>query len=452
MQLDTLIRNGTVIDGTGGLRYQADVGLAGGRVVAVGRLDDPQAARVVDAAGLVVCPGFIDMHSHSDVTLLDDPGGESKVFQGVTTEVTGNCGFSPFPIGPSGPEGAGDPDMASSHPWDWRDLDGWADALESSGISINVAPQVGHSSIRSAVGLRDNRRPTADELEAMRRLVAESIEQGAFSFSTGLTVAPSMYGDTEEVVALAEAMSPFEGAFYVTHARLWAGNHVKAVEEAIEIGRRAGVPVQYSHMAIIDPRYFGTGDEMVRSIEQAHEEGLDATYDVYPYTAAGSHLAQMVPMWLQDGGESAMLRRLRDPETRRRALDDLRQGFFGGLPWKFDTFVISYVKNGGQQRRGRQVRGADRRGAGAGRPRDLPRPDRGGGQPRRSGRPQQGGERCPVLPDASPSHDRLGRQRDLAKRGTRWREAAPALLRHVPAHLRTVCARAVPDVAGDGGP
>ena len=209
-------------------------------------------------------PGFIDMHSHSDVTLLDDPGGESKVFQGVTTEVTGNCGFSPFPIGPSGPEGAGDPDMASIYPWNWKDLDGWADALESSGISINVAPQVGHSSIRSAVGLRDNRRPTADELEAMRRLVAESIEQGAFSFSTGLTVAPSMYGDTEEVVALAEAMSPFEGAFYVTHARLWAGNHVKAVEEAVEIGRRAGVPVQYSHMAIIDSRYFGTGDEMVQ--------------------------------------------------------------------------------------------------------------------------------------------------------------------------------------------
>ena len=344
MQLDTLIRNGTVIDGTGGLRYQADVGLADGRIASVGGLDDAQAGRVFDAAGLVVCPGFIDMHSHSDVTLLDDAGGESKVFQGVTTEVTGNCGFSPFPIGASGPEGAGDPDMASIHPWAWTDLDGWADALESSGISINVAPQVGHSSIRSAVGLRDNRRPTADELEAMRRLVAESIEQGAFSFSTGLTVAPSMYGDTEEVVALAEAMSPFEGAFYVTHARLWAGNHLRAVEEAVEIGRRAGVPVQYSHMAIIDPRYFGTGDEMVRSIEQAHDDGLDATYDVYPYTAAGSHLAQMVPMWLQDGGESAMLRRLRDPETRRRALDDLRQGFFGGLPWKFDTYVISYVK------------------------------------------------------------------------------------------------------------
>ena len=105
------------------------------------------------------------MHSHSDVTLLDDPGGESKVFQGVTTEVTGNCGFSPFPIGPSGPEGAGDPDMASVHPWNWKDLDGWADALESSGISINVAPQVGHSSVRSAVGLREDRRPTPDELD-----------------------------------------------------------------------------------------------------------------------------------------------------------------------------------------------------------------------------------------------------------------------------------------------
>ena len=344
MQLDTLIRNGTVVDGTGGLRYEADVGLADGRIAAVGMLDDAQAAREVDAAGMVVCPGFIDMHSHSDVTLLDDPGGESKVFQGVTTEVTGNCGFSPFPIGPSGPEGAGDPDMASRYPWTWRDLDGWADTLESNGISINVAPQVGHSPVRSAVGLREDRRPTADELVVMRRLVAESIEQGAFSFSTGLTVAPSMYGDTEEVAALVEPLASFEGAFYVTHARLWAGNHVRAVEESVEIGRRAGVPVQYSHMAIIDSRYFGTGDEMVRALERAHDEGIDATYDVYPYTAAGSHLAQMVPTWLQEGGESAMVCRLRDPEIRRRALDDMRQGFFGGLPWRFDTFVISYVK------------------------------------------------------------------------------------------------------------
>ena len=344
MGFDVLIKHGSVIDGTGGLRYDADLGISKGKIEAIGRLENAAATRIIDASGLVVAPGFIDMHSHSDVTLLDDPGGESKAHQGVTTEVVGNCGYSPFPIGPDGPEGASDPDMSSRYPWVWNDLDGWASALESNGISINVAPQVGHSAVRAAVGLKHDRRPTQDELQAMRGLVTESIEQGAFSLSTGLTVAPSMYGDTDEVVALAEALAPFEGAFYVTHARLWAGNHIKAVEEAMEIGRRAGVPVQYSHMAIIDSRYYGTGEEMVGPIEQARSEGLDATYDVYPYTAAGTHLAQSVPTWLQEGGESAMLRRLRDPEVRQRALDDIRTGHFGGLPWKFDTIIVSYVK------------------------------------------------------------------------------------------------------------
>ena len=349
MSIDLLIKNGTIVDGTGRLRYDADLGISGGKIEAIGRLEDAEANRVIDASGLIVAPGFIDMHSHSDVTLLDDPGGESKVHQGVTTEVVGNCGFSPFPIGPNGPEGASDPDMASEYPWTWTDLDGWAGTLETNGISVNVAPQVGHSAVRAAVGLNLDRRPTKDELQAMRRLVTESIEQGAFSLSTGLTVAPSMFGDTDEIVALAEALAPFGGAFYVTHARLWAGNHVKAVEEAMEIGRRAGVPVSYSHMGIIDSRYYGSGHEMVAPIERARSQGLDASYDVYPYTAAGSHLAQMVPIWLNEGGESAMLQRLREPATRRRALEDIRTGHFGGFPWRFDTIVISYVKTEANQ-------------------------------------------------------------------------------------------------------
>ena len=346
---DTLIRNGTVIDGTGRLRYEADVGISDGKIETIGHLEYTEAARTVDATDLIVAPGFIDMHSHSDVTLLDDPGGESKAHQGVTTEVVGNCSFSPYPIGQSGPEGASDPDMSSRYPWTWTTLDGWANTLESNGISINVAPQVGHSALRAAVGLREDRRPTPDELQAMRKLLTESIEQGGFSFSTGLTVAPSMYGDTDEIASLAKALSAFDGAFYVTHARLWAGNHVRAVEEAVEIGKRAGVPVQYSHMAIIDSRFYGTGEEMVAPLEQARADGIDATYDVYPYTAAGTHLAQSIPAWLQEGGESAMLKRLRNPVERERATEDIRQGHFGGLPWKFDTFVISYVKTEANQ-------------------------------------------------------------------------------------------------------
>ena len=349
MAFDTIIKNGMIIDGTGQFRYEADLAISKGEISAIGDLKESEAQNIIDASGLIVAPGFIDMHSHSDVTLLDDPGGESKAHQGVTTEVVGNCSYSPFPIGQSGAEGASDPDMSSRYPWTWTTLDGWANTLESEGISINVAPQVGHAALRAAVGLREDRRPTQDELHAMRKLLTESIEQGGFSFSTGLTVAPSMYGDTDEIAALAQALSPFDGAFYVTHARLWAGNHVRAVEEAVEIGKRAGVPVQYSHMAIIDSRFYGTGEEMVAPLEKARAEGIDATYDVYPYTAAGTHLAQSVPTWLQEGGESEMLKRLRNPAERKRAIEDIKKGHFGGLPWKFDTFVISYVKTESNQ-------------------------------------------------------------------------------------------------------
>ena len=344
MAFDILITDGMVIDGTGALRRETDVGINGDRITALGNLSAAEAGRVIDAKGLIVAPGFIDMHSHSDRSLLDDPGGESKVHQGVTTEVVGNCGFSPFPVGPAGPEPLNRTD-ASNVEWTWSDLDGWATTLETRGVSINVAPQVGHSALREAALLSEDRQATPDEFATMRRLAAESVEQGAFSFSTGLTVAPSMYGDTNEVAAIAEAISPYEGAFYVTHARLWAGKHMTAIEEAMEIGRRAGVPVQYSHMAIIDSRAYGEGEQMVGIIEEARAQGLDTTYDVYPYTAAGSHLAQLVPWWLQDGGVPAMLKRLRDPIQRERAKTDMREnGHFGGLLWEFDTIVISEVK------------------------------------------------------------------------------------------------------------
>ena len=343
MLFDTLILNGTVVDGTGKPGYKADVGLAGARIADIGSLAAAEAGRRIDASGHVVAPGFIDMHSHSDRTLLDDPGAESKVHQGVTTEVVGNCSYSPFPVGPDGPS-ATVRSHRSEVEWDWTDLDGWATRLEDEGISVNVAPQVGHAALRAAVGLMENRAPRDDELEKMCRLAAESIEQGAFSLSTGLTLPPGSYATTDEIVALVSAIAPYENAFYATHARAWAGNHVGAVEEAIAIGRAAEVPVQYSHMAIIDSRAFGHGQEMVAPIESANASGQDVTYDVYPYAAAGSHLSQLVPDWLQEGGVPAMLARLRDPTLRRRALKDMEEGWFRGLPWEWDKIVIDHVR------------------------------------------------------------------------------------------------------------
>ena len=343
MPFDTIISGGEVVDGSGSARYKADLGITNRKISAIGDLGQVEAAQIVDAAGHVVSPGFIDMHSHSDRTLVDDRNAESKVFQGVTTEVVGNCSHSPFPIGPLGAS-----PIVRSHlsevVWTWNDHDGFAEFLESDGISVNVANQVGHIALRAAVGLLDNQPPTDDELKGMQRLAAESVEQGAFSFTTGLTLPPGSYSTTDELIEITKAIAPYDGAFYASHARLWADNHVGAVEEAIEVGREAGVPVQYSHMAIVDSRVFDTPEVMTEPIERARAEGLDVTYDMYPYIAGGTHLAQMVPEWLQEGGVPMMLKRLRTPDIRKRAVNDLRKGWFRGLPWKWDTIIISHVE------------------------------------------------------------------------------------------------------------
>ena len=309
MVFETLITGGVVVDGTGSPGRRVDVGVSGGRITAIGSLDGAEAENTVDASGQVVAPGFIDMHSHSDVNLLDDPGGESKAFQGVTTEVTGNCSFSPFPSGKLGAGGLRDAMgtiLRSQADWTWSSLDGWAEATESAGVSLNLAPLVGHGAIRVAAGVNENRPPTPDELVEMRRLAAESVEQGAFGMSTGLTL-------------------------------------VRALEEAAEIGRRGGVPVQFSHIAIGDSRIFGRGEEMVAVIDRARADGLDMTCDMYPYTAGASGLNQSLPSWIQEGGIDAMLARLRDTSDRKRAFEDMAEGHFGGLPWTWDKMFITYV-------------------------------------------------------------------------------------------------------------
>ena len=351
MALDTLIKNGTIIDGTGRLRYDADVGIQGGKIEAIGSLGDAEAGRIVDAEGLIVAPGFIDMHSHSDMSLFDDPGGESKVHQGVTTEVTGNCSYSPFPLGPTSAANIG---MGWKFEWgEWSDLNGWAEILESNGMSINIAPQLGQAALQIAVGANEDRPATRDEMREMQRLAAEAVEQGAFSLSTGLSLSPSGYMSTEELVELCRAIAHYDGVFYVTHARVGAGRHLLAIEEAIEIGQKGGLPVQFSHLAIgsqpdmggwrkpsADP--VGRGPEMMELFENARDGGLDITYDSYPYTAGQAGIDQTVPNWAQAGGIETYMTRLRDPETRARIRDEVRAGL-GGVKPLWDTWIIAEV-------------------------------------------------------------------------------------------------------------
>ena len=263
MEFDLVIRGGSVIDGTGRPPLVADVGIAGDAILAIGDLREATAARVIEAADRVVCPGFIDIHTHSDLTLLQYPRAESRTRQGVTTEVVGNCSYSPFPVTKQSWEFMA-PRLGGSakEPCPWADVAGYREFLNQRGIGVNVVPLVGHGSVRiAAMGLED-RLPTAEEVGRMRYLVAEAMGQGAFGFSTGLTLVPSSFSQTDELIAISKEVKA-QGGFYATHSRLWAGWHYAAVEEAIEIGRRAELPVQISHQAIVDPRYYGNAAHIV---------------------------------------------------------------------------------------------------------------------------------------------------------------------------------------------
>ena len=351
MAFDILILNGLIADGTGSPQYRGDVGISNGRIEAIGSLAHAEAARRIDAAGHVVAPGFIDMHTHSDVTLFDDPGGDSKAHQGVTTEVTGNCSYSPFPAGRGGPKALQDElgkSLIGDTDWQWNTLDDWAGALESNGISINVAPQVGNSALQIASGAIEDRPATPDELREMKRLAAEAVEMGAFSLSTGLSVTPSAYATTDEIVAICESIRHYEGAFYATHARVGNGLHMSAIAEAIEIGQRADIPVQFSHLAITDPRVYGEGPSMVDLMVKAREGGLDITYDMYPYTAAGAGFNQLMPLWVQAGTIEDFMERLRDLDIRPRVRREIAAGL-GGLEPQWDTWCVAYIHTEGNR-------------------------------------------------------------------------------------------------------
>jgi N-acyl-D-aspartate/D-glutamate deacylase len=342
--LDIIIRGGTVVDGTGAPAVRADVGIRGKEIAVIGDLAGAEAAESLDAGGLHVSPGFIDMHAHSDLSLMEDPHGQSKIRQGVTTEVVGQCGFTPYPFTELFPRPpASEMDTAFTariDDFDWKDLAGYAARIARKGSSINICELIGHASVRAAVMGYDDRPPTPAELEAMRRLVAQGMEQGAFGFSTGLTLVPSAYAEIDEVVELAKVAARYDG-FYDTHGRFWSGWHFKAAEEAIEVGRRAGLPVEIAHIALIDPRQQGKAAELAGILERANAEGIDVTYDVYPYVASGSMLSQFLPGWVQEGGVPAMMARLRDPQTRQKVLRELDGGWFRGIPWAWDTIFVA---------------------------------------------------------------------------------------------------------------
>ena len=346
MNKDLLLRGGVVVDGTGAPGRVADIRVAAGQIVEVSEHLDATGARILDVSDQVVAPGFIDIHTHSDVSAVRDPACESKVRQGVTTEVTGNCGFSPFPISPEwidthldhlGGRGLGEGGLELS----WTDVAGYAQLVAERPPALNLAPLVGHNTLRTAAMGLEQRPPTPDELATMQRMLADHLEQGAFGFSTGLTLVPGAYADEAEVVALLDVVASHD-ALYATHTRSDGDRDFGGVELAIRTARAAGARLQFSHAAINVPDHWGRAADLTALIDDARASGLDVMFDVYPYDASSSAMTQYLPIWVQEGGTEAMRARLTDPVVYERAITELRAGFWG-IPWFWDRVMLSKV-------------------------------------------------------------------------------------------------------------
>jgi dihydroorotase/N-acyl-D-amino-acid deacylase len=319
---DLVIANGRVVDGTGAPWFRADVGIRGDRLAAVGDLSAASAARKVDAAGRIVAPGFIDMLGQSEIHLLVDNRVESKVRQGITTEVTGE-GASVAPMNEAW--------IAEARPWldkykltvDWTDLDGYWRRLEAARPAINLATFVGAAQVRGVVlGLSDVQ-PGPEQLAKMEAEVETAMRQGALGLSSALIYPPGSYAKTPELVALARVAAR-HGGVYASHIRGEDDVVLQALEEAISIGREARIPVEIWHLKVSLRKNWGRMKEVIARIERARAEGVDISANVYPYVAASNGLAATVPEWAQAGGTDEMIHRFHDPGSRPRILRELR--------------------------------------------------------------------------------------------------------------------------------
>lgn len=315
---NTVIKNGFVIDGSGNPWFRADIGIKDGRIVKVGNIKEGW-IEVIDAQGLFVCPGFIDMHTHSDFTLLVNPKAESKVRQGVTTEVVGNCGGSAAPsIGFETERTQIECEEYGFKP-SWDSFTSYIVALDK--VAINVASLVGHGTIRRGIMGVENREPTPRELEEMKSLVRKSMEAGAFGLSTGLVYPPGRYAKTGEIVELCKTVAEY-GGIYTSHIRGERETLIDAVKEAIEIGEKSGVPVEISHHPAKIGAW-GKSVETLRLIDEARFKNIDVTCDLHPYIGGSTGLSALLPPWVQEGGNKKIVERVKDTNLRKKIKQDM---------------------------------------------------------------------------------------------------------------------------------
>ncbi len=331
--MDVLFHGATVYDGSGAEGVRQDVAVRGERIVAVGDgADRVNASNVIDADGLALAPGFIDMHSHADHTLPANPTATNSITQGVTTELIGLCGFSVAPVSLEPAKASQLKDMAAGIgpdlSWTWHSFSNFLETLAAQQPAVNVAPLVGHHALRIlAMGIED-RPPTAAELGLMRAALSEALDQGAWGMSSGLVYVPGQFANLDELVSLGQELHRVDG-IYVSHIRDEADHLVDAVDEAIAIGERNGIRAQVSHLKITAKRNAGRIGAAIQRLVDARQRGVRAHADVYPYVAGSTYLHQVLPPWIKQGGLEAMVERLKSDAQRQRARHDIETSHSG---------------------------------------------------------------------------------------------------------------------------
>jgi N-acyl-D-amino-acid deacylase len=343
---DVVIKGGTVFDGTGKPGFKADVGISADTITAVADdISSGRARKVIDAQGLCVSPGFIDIHSHSDSSIISYPTADSRVLQGVTTEVTGNCGGSIVPVeGEDGRQWLKEwkEENEIDSECEFSDPASYFDYLERTGISVNHALLAGNGTLRSIAAGSQDRAFSADELKSVSRSLEICLDQGCVGFSTGLEYVPCNYSRLEELEALV-AIAARRDALYATHIRNESATLLESIEEAVEMGRKTGVRVEISHFKAAGKPNWNKQEAALELIDSARAEGVDVKADAYPYTAYSTGLMYFMPYWAEEGGQDALEERLRDPAQRKRIRSDVEQ-LIDNNPGGFDQIVIASVK------------------------------------------------------------------------------------------------------------
>ncbi|MGN7359824.1 N-acyl-D-amino-acid deacylase family protein [Paenibacillus sp. SAF-054] len=329
---DIVLKNAKIVDGTGSPWYYADIAVKGDAIALIGKINETGTAKVIDANGFIVSPGFIDMHSHSDLFVMESGFVSAKVRQGITTELLGQDGISAAPLPQefigrwqdnlSGLDGM--PDIE----WDWDNVDSYLTKIQIAQPASNYAYLAPHGNLRMQVVGLDNRTATAEEIEEMTRLLRDALDQGACGLSSGLIYLPCMYGDYAEIEALCEVAAEY-GVPFIVHQRSEGDEILESMDELLVIAERTGVHLHFSHFKVCGRLNWHKTPEVLAKLDQAREQGIEVTFDQYPYTAGSTMLSATLPPWAHEGGAAKLMERLQEPKLREKMAADMRTGFAG---------------------------------------------------------------------------------------------------------------------------